>query len=545
MPTNNQKDNHFVFRKNDDIGAAGAEDDELFLSECFVDTGELESLLDCEDAKRIVVGRTGAGKTALLSHIENSSRITIPLSPHSLSLNYIANNTVIQFFEEAGVNLSPFYSLLWRHIFVVELLKAKYNIRTEDSQKVCIARLRDFLSKDHIKEQAIDYLEKWGNEFWLTTEERMHELTERIASSLSASLTGELSKLNLSANAARELSSEVKKEIVERGKQAVSKVQIRELENLISVLDEAVFTDRLQPYYMTIDTLDEEWADDRIRFRLIKALIDSVRRFRKVNNVKIIMALRQDLLDKVLHSINDPGFQEEKYESLYLYVNWNRNQLKELITRRLNFLIQRKYTNSKVTPEEIFPNSVVGRDALDYILDRTFLRPRDAILFVNECISLSEGKTSFTAAILKKAEEEYSHKRLQSLATEWQIIYPNLKPITEILYGSKEHFPVSEITTDFLSKKYEEAIEQIPDTTIDPITISLDKLYTDSGNFNSIRNQFVRALHFVGLIGIKSGPTSSINWVHQSRLSLAPGQIRPSSTIYIHPMFHRALGIRT
>ena len=63
--------NHFVFCKNDEIGSAGAEDDEQYLKDCFIDTGELPVLLDCDNAKRIVVGRTGAGKTALLTKIES------------------------------------------------------------------------------------------------------------------------------------------------------------------------------------------------------------------------------------------------------------------------------------------------------------------------------------------------------------------------------------------------------------------------------------------------------------------------------------------
>ena len=544
MTTNKNTHSEFIFRKNDDIGAAAAEDDDHFLSECFIDNGDLEYLYDCDNPKRIVVGRTGAGKTALLTTIQGSRKETINLSPHSLSLNYIANNTVIQFFEEAGVNLSPFYGLLWRHIIVVELLKAKYKIRTEASHRDCMNRLRGLLSKDHIKEQAVDYLEKWGNKFWLTAEERMHELTERIEKSLAGTLNAGSKTFELSGAGARNLSTEEKHVIVERGKQAVSEVQVRELENLIGVLDEFIFIDKQQQYFVTIDTLDEEWADDRIRFRLIKSLIDTVRRFRRLSNVKIILSLRLDLLDKVLHSTQDPGFQGEKYESLYLYVRWTSRQLKDLIERRLNLLVKRRYTSQKLGIDDLFPDQVDGKQAIDYMISRTFLRPRDMIMFVNDCILLSEGRPSFTAHIIKKAEEEYSHKRLQSLATEWQIVHQNLKPISEMLYGMKEHFLVSEISQDFLCEKYEGAAQFIENTKSDPITIGLDKLYTNEANFNSIRNTLVRSLHFVGLIGIKVGPSSSVNWMYETSLSLSPGQIRPNSTIYIHPMFYRALGIQ-
>ena len=102
MTSRDKEHADFAFRKNDDIGAAGAEDDAQFLSDCFVDTGELKVLVDCENPKRIVVGRTGTGKTASLTEVEDIAQMVIPLSPHSLSLNYIANNTVIQIFRRRG-----------------------------------------------------------------------------------------------------------------------------------------------------------------------------------------------------------------------------------------------------------------------------------------------------------------------------------------------------------------------------------------------------------------------------------------------------------
>ncbi len=299
MASSYEIETEFVFRKNDNIGAAAAEDDVEYLSECFVDTGDFAALVDCENSKRIIVGRTGAGKSALLSKISEEKQHVVQLSPHALSLNYIANSNVIQFFEEIGLNLTPFYMLLWKHVLVVELLRAKYKIKTEDSQRTTMSRLRGLLyKKDHIKDAAVEYLETWGNRFWLTTEERISELTEKVEKKLSGSLEGSECGLPLSIEAARSLTKEQKTEVLQRGKKAVSEVQIRALESIIEVLNDEVFSDYLEHYYVTVDTLDEEWVDDRIKYRLIKALIDSIRSFKRVENVKIIIALRQDVLDK-------------------------------------------------------------------------------------------------------------------------------------------------------------------------------------------------------------------------------------------------------
>lgn len=537
--------NDFVFERHDDIGAAGAEDDTIFLQECFVDNGDIEVVLDCNNPKRLLVGRTGAGKTALISEVNSRSKNVIQLSPHSLSLNYIANNSIISFFEALGVNLSAFYGLLWKHIFVVELLRKKFNIKDENSQKNYSRYIKNILYKKNTsKEQAVDYLEKWGNKFWLTTEERMKELTTKIEQSLSATLKAKIPGFDASTQGAQNLSTEERKVVVEHGQRAVSEVQVRELENIIVVLSEDIFNDAQQNYYITIDMLDEEWVDDRIKFKLIKSLIDTLRRFRKVNNVKVIVALRYDLLDKVLHLGSEAGFQEDKYESLYLYLRWNKKALSELIEKRINYLFKRKYGSDNIRLSEVFPDNIGKENSIDYMINRTFLRPRDMILFFNECISNANGEHKLTPTIIKKSEEQYSCKRLQSLVTEWLGVYPNLLCVAKMFDGMNSFLKVSEITKEFLEEKYTENIDRIRDVTSDPITTQIDKLYTGDGNFNAVRNNIIRELHLVGLFGVKTGPSSTMNWSYSSGMSLSSGEVRPSSIIHIHPMFHRALNIR-
>lgn len=536
----------FVFRRHDHVGSAAAEEDVQYLDTCFVDTGDLRFLLDCSSPRRIIVGRTGSGKSALIHQLLRTNRHAVLLSPHDLSLNFIATNKVIAFFEAAGVNLAPFYVLLWKHLLVVELLKAKFGIVNEESHTEFMRRVRGLFNRtDKYKATALEYLEQWGNKFWLTTEQRIHELTERVQTSLKGDLDATSFGVPFTAEAGRTLSKEQKQQIVEHGLDAVSRVQIRELDNMIAILEEDVFDDEKDPYYIAIDMLDEDWADDRIKFKLIRALIDTVRRFKNVPNVKVILALRQDLLDKVLSFETVAGFQEEKYKALYLDLRWTKEDLIALVQRRINQLIRRRYTKGDVTFLDLFPSKVDTKDTFDYLLERTFGRPRDVILFVNECLSLADGRPSLTAAIIKQAEERYSAERLQSLANEWYNLLPNLLTSARLFQGLRDHFAVSDVTEPFLVDRHTELLTDIADADIDPITRSLNTLCTERGNFTSIRNFVLREFYLTGLIGIKSGPTDSINWARQTgRARLSPGDIRPSSSVHIHPMFHRALGIR-
>lgn len=353
---------HFVFRRHDSVGNAAAEEDANFLEDCFIDKGDLRLLRDCEESKRIIVGRVGSGKTALLSQLKNTGAHVIQLSPHDLSLNFIATNKVISFFEEAGVNLSPFYGLLWKHLIVVELLKEKFHIRDDNSHRDFMRTIKSMIEKkDRNKELALDYLEQWGNKFWLTTEQRIQELTTKVEKSLSGGFDGKFSDISFTTQGAKNLSDEQRVEIKEHGLDVVSKVQIRELDNMLTVLEDNIFNDKKNPYYLTIDMLDEDWADDRIKFKLIRALIDVVKRFKSLSNVKIILAIRVDLLNKALYFETTAGFQEEKFKSMFLNLQWSENELKNLVEKRINKLIKivtrKKILHSKM----FFLNMSMGR----------------------------------------------------------------------------------------------------------------------------------------------------------------------------------------
>ncbi len=95
----------FRFRKSDNIGSAEAESDEAYLSDCFVDTGELDVLRDFNDTKRILVGRTGAGKSALLRMLAAREDHVIELKPENLALNYLANSSVLRFLKRLARHL--------------------------------------------------------------------------------------------------------------------------------------------------------------------------------------------------------------------------------------------------------------------------------------------------------------------------------------------------------------------------------------------------------------------------------------------------------
>lgn len=112
-----------AFKVNDQIGLPEAEDDQRQFSDCFHDTGAIAILSDTKDPRCIVVGRTGAGKSALLRQLPGN---VINIDPADLALEFLSNSNVLQFFEALGVNTDAFYKVLWKHCLCVELLRKRF-----------------------------------------------------------------------------------------------------------------------------------------------------------------------------------------------------------------------------------------------------------------------------------------------------------------------------------------------------------------------------------------------------------------------------------
>jgi dsRNA-specific ribonuclease len=270
----------FRFRKDDHIGSAGAEQDAEFLSKCFIDTGQLKLLEDLSDRRQIVVGRTGCGKSALLWKIEqqNPGRC-IRIEPEGLALTYVSNSTVLRFFSDLGVNLDPFFKLFWRHVLTVEILKAHFE-RAKGEQES--ASLLEWLfhmfsgtsRKDREMNEAVKYLEDWGKTFWENTEFRVKEITQKVEESLSkeaaAKLGVKIAEIQGKEASSVDFTAEQKSELVVRGQNVISQAQVHDLHRIPKLID-AVLGDRQQRYYIVIDGLDENWVDERLRYRLIMA----------------------------------------------------------------------------------------------------------------------------------------------------------------------------------------------------------------------------------------------------------------------------------
>jgi hypothetical protein len=493
----------FRFRRNDTIGTADAETDDRFLSDCFVETGDLDVLRDCADPKRIIVGRTGSGKSALIRRLREVEENVVEIPPQNLSLGYIANSDVINFFESAGVNLDLFYQLLWRHVLTVELLKRKYKINNEEQKKSFLANIFGSIRQDKSKEQAIGYLREWGEHFWDETEYRVKELTTKVETDLKASVGAGFSGIKLDASGGRKLTEEQKQEVIHHGSKVVNQIQIKALADVMRVLAEDVFNDPQELYYITIDELDEPWVAEALRYKLIRALIETVRSFRKLAYVKVVISIRLDLLNRVIEATRDGGFQEEKYDSLYLKLRWTKRQIEELLNRRLSKLISQRYTTKRIDVKDLIPPKIGESTFMDYLVERTFFRPRDAIIFVNSCLDQAEDRNKITNQMVSAAEGEYSRKRFISLQEEWGVTYPNLSRYSKLLLQRPASFKVNAVAVEDVESVYFSDFANDLDGG-DPIFNAATEFFLNGkGTLIEFLRPIIMIFYIVGLVGVK------------------------------------------
>ncbi|MBY6219726.1 hypothetical protein KUV40_01850 [Marinobacter hydrocarbonoclasticus] len=503
----------------------------------------MNDLMDVASPSAIVLGRTGSGKSALLYKLEKSTEKSIRLDPNDISIRFLEHSDIIQFFDELGIKLDLFYRLLWRHLITVEFLKLRYDIKCEEDGKAFSTGVLSRFSRDKARKKSLEYFNEWGSRFWLDTDEQLREITSKLERDTKGVIGAKYFGVDLSVEGVKRLSDEQRTEITQRARQVVSGLQIRKLNEVLDLLSEYSFDDPQKKYYVLIDQLDEDWANTETRCRFIRALIEEIKTFRKLKTVKIIAALRKDLLDLVFDRTRDSGFQEEKYESYILDIRWSESELSDLVSLRVNEVFKSKYTNDRVSFDDVFPKPKKGggQAAIDFILERTLRRPRDVLQFVNESLKIAEDRDRISWRALTAAEAQYSAKRLKSLKEEWSEFFPSFEDTVEILRGLTADFT----RTSIKDGRLEDVMMILHDqSSSDPCVEVVQKFYGGkSVKESDVLSTFLICLYRVGAIGVKISSIDTFLWSFVDQSTISKGEVKRANKIKIHKMLYRALDV--
>jgi hypothetical protein len=528
------------------VGSNAAEFDDEFLLPCFVHYPPVEISADVQSRGMVLDGRTGTGKTAILKYIMSRTSNVTELDPSEMSMSYVSNSDALNFLQSIGADLDLFFQTLWKHVLCIEFIRLKFAVKNETSSRTVFERIRDHFSKDARKVRAITYLREWEGKFWITMDQNIRELTEKVENAIQMELGVEIEKFKAGGQYDKRLSTDKKSEFITRIRKIIHPDQLAELGGVIDMLKELNADDTMHEYFILIDKLDENWVDAAVRFKLIRALVESLKSFRKIQNLKILVALRSDVLERVVQETKDLTFQREKLDDYFIHIKWTKPLLKELIDLRIQSLFRKQYTQAAIHFEDVFPFRVGNVDPFDYIVERTLMRPRDVIAFVNECLDAAQGTYEVTGTTIKRAEIEFSRIRREALEQEWQSAFPSIKKLLDFIGSKKKTVTMlPDLCTGTEPDDLALSIYSEGKIAFDPL-YDLAEKYCDSDNrSDEFIKSVVSILYRVGAVGVKLQNSERFLYSHIGHPLLPLAHLTESARVRIHPMLWGAFHLHS
>jgi hypothetical protein len=352
-----------------------------------------------------------------------------------------------------------------------------------------------------------------------------------------------LGSVKAEAKSERAQSQEIKSEVADRLQRVVNETQLPRLNQVIKLLGEEILDSRQHQTYLLIDDLDRDWVDDALANLLIRCLFTAVLDMQRVANLKITVALRTNIFQQLQYGEKLRGGQEEKYRSLALHIRWTRNDLKLLMQERTKAACRHYGIQPERTLDELLPRGPVSREsAIDYILDQTLMRPRDAIVYLNEIVRLATGRDRMTWKNIQEARKPYSDDRLLALRDEWKEPYFGIDQVFEQFRSVRVPLSRDELQA---------VLDNVALLPADPTfrgTPWLTQMFAavyEAGDrsWPEMYGEITRMLYGLGFLGSVEG-REEVYYHVEPYLIESSRALETHSRFTVHPAFRPALSIR-
>lgn len=212
-----------------------------------------------------------------------------------------------------------------------------------------------------------------------------------------------------------------------------------------------------QPGVIELDRLDDSWdgseASQTLLVGLLKAAKDINDGFAGPSLVesplRVLVFLRSDIYDGLQFDDKD------KHRITEEHISWTSEGLREMLTRRLP---------EGVGADDIFEQGEMrGRvSPFNYIVKRTFLRPREVLQFVQECIAQSERSASeIRKDDIRAAEDRYSRWKVDDLKQEYRKVRPEFEVLLEALRQEVHRYDTLQDLEELLAKKAPTEVDRL------------------------------------------------------------------------------------
>jgi hypothetical protein len=474
-----------------DLGDAAAENEIGGLREYYVPTGQFTTAK--RGHARLVIGRKGAGKSALFYAIRNAAK---------------------RGHESLVLDLKP-----EGHQFT-RLREAVFEELTDGQQEYTIAAFWTYLLSAEIAHKIL----------WNPGEQRFAERDpERFGRYEALKRAYQAHGLASGDDLPQRLLTQVDRLAARVG--SAGPVSARtDLAELVYGGDIRTLNDAVAEYlghdkeavWLLIDNLDKSWAtrgsttEDMLIIRgLLDATVSLERQLGKRGvTFRPLVFIRPDIYRHLVGETPDRG----KDSSISL--DWDDPEIfREIIMRRITVSTGLKGDFLSVWQKLIVP-TIGTEDSFNYMLDRTLMRPRDLLMFVQRAVevAINRGHAVVTAEDLRQAESGYSEDLLLGLGYEVDDTRANLSDALYGFYGAPT------------SMDREEVIGRL-----EKAGISVDMV-----------DETLSHLLWFGFIGVAIGDTADVQYAYGVRFNVRrlENALRTGTgRAVVHRAFRAALGI--
>jgi hypothetical protein len=458
-----------------DFGGIDAESD-TGLQRYFVTTPYVESAL--RGKRRHFLGRKGSGKSALFRQVP--LLVTQSAEPDTVVLSLTPNQYAwgaLRDYREQGISEEQAQTDAWKLTLAVEIAGAVlvadrvWTPGTADS----LSKVRKFLT------------DNYGS------------VNPGILGTAKSIVKG-LTSFNLSAFG---FGAGVTRRIDE--KQPLTPAIAAQI---MAALAPAI---REEGVVVAIDRLDDSWdgspSSASLMVGLLKASKDLNDEFPRIGydrGLRILTFIRSDIYDSLKFDDKD------KHRSLEEPIQWTPELLNEMVDRRLP---------DGLTTRELFEEGEMRGSISPFnsLVKRTFLRPREVLQFLDECIRVAGGGAVFISKDdIRTAEERYSAWKVSDLKQEYSKAFPDFEKLLESL-RQEVH-------------RYE---------TLDELSALLERKVPDLVSEYGTRSLLEKLLEF-SVIGVRLADAGSTRFKAEDSSLALPD----SGAAYVHQSLFKGLSIR-